>query len=103
MNSPLSLLPETKLRAGSTLRLYNLEYCSYCRKVEREAQKLGIPLQLIDAHQEPAERARLLAGTGRTRVPVLGIIDENGREHFLPESDNIILYLRERGPKHQRS
>lgn len=91
------------LRTGAPFRLYNLEYCSYCRKVEREAKRLGIQLELIDVYRETAGRARLFAGTGRTRVPVLGIIDENGQEYFLPESESIIHFLREHGPARPRS
>jgi glutaredoxin len=103
MNTPLSHLPEMKLGTASHLRLYNLEYCSYCRKVEREAQKLGILLEMIDVYREPALRARLFTATGRTRVPVLGIIDENGQEHFLPESEHIIRFLHEHGKARPRS
>jgi glutathione S-transferase len=79
--------------------LYNLEYCSYCRKVAREANRLGLDVEVIDVFRNSVARERLRAGTGRTRVPVLGIIDEQGEETFLPESDNIIDYLRQRAPR----
>lgn len=75
--------------------MYNMEYCSYCRKVQREANKLGIELVVMDVFADRVARERLRVATGRTRVPVLGILDENGAEEFLPESDEIISYLRQ--------
>lgn len=95
MNVLLSKLPRAHLRGKAPLRLYDMEYCSYCRKVRHEAGKLGVELHVIDVFSDSVERDRLRAATGRTRVPVLGIVDKNGQETFLPESDDIIAYLRD--------
>jgi glutaredoxin 2 len=81
-------------RARPTLRLYNLEYCYYCVLVRREANRLGLDLKLIDVHNDTGGRQRLREATGRTRVPVLGIHRDDGGEEFLPESQDIIRYLR---------
>lgn len=64
--------------------------------------KLGVKVDVIDVYADRAGRARLLSGTGRTRVPVLGITNESGQETFLPESDDIISYLRQYAEETER-
>lgn len=75
------------------LTLYNLRYCPYCIKVRRVAEQLGIPLTIVDVDRDPAARARLFRARGRGTVPVLGIPSPDG-EVLLPESDDIVDYLR---------
>lgn len=96
MSTLLSKSRDASTQGKALLRLYNQDYCSYCRKVKHEANRLGIELGILDIYADGTARERLRAATGRTRVPVLGIVDENGEETFLPESDDIILYLRKR-------
>ena len=76
------------------LALYHLPTCSYCIKVRREADRLGIELDLIDISRDPAARQVLLDWRGRATVPVLSIPTDDGVE-LLPESDDIVAYLRE--------
>ncbi len=83
------------LTSRPRLRLYSMEHCYYCRRVLREANRLGIKLPVVDVFSDPEGREYLRQKTGKTRVPVLAIIDENGTERFLPESEDIIRYLRE--------
>ncbi len=78
---------------NAQLSLYHLSSCPFCLKVRREAAQLGIELELIDILREPSARAHLLEQRGRATVPVLGIPGEAG-ETLLPESDDIIAYLR---------
>ena len=73
--------------------LYHLPLCPYCLKVRRAAARLGIDLRLVDVSEQPAARQRLLAARGRATVPVLAIATEAG-EDLLPESDDIVEYLR---------
>lgn len=75
------------------LTLYHLGYCPYCQKVRRAAAELGIDLALVDVDEEPAARQYLIDHLGRSTVPVLGIPTESG-EQLLPESDDIVVYLR---------
>ncbi|MEM7158677.1 MAG: glutathione S-transferase N-terminal domain-containing protein [Myxococcota bacterium] len=77
----------------ATLSLYHLRTCPFCLKVRRAAAELGIELELIDIAADPAARRRLLDARGRTTVPVLSIPSEDG-ETLLPESDDIVAYLR---------
>ena len=73
-------------------KLYNLNSCPFCVDVRVAAERLGIPLELIDVRREPGARQRLLAWRGRATVPVLVIPGEEG-ETLMPESRDIIAYL----------
>jgi len=72
--------------------LYHLEFCSYCVKVRRAAERMGIPLQLVDVAKHKSARAFLREHLGRSTVPVLSI-DQNGETELLPESEDIIRRL----------
>lgn len=78
----------------ATLSLYHLRTCPFCLKVRRAAAELGIELELIDIAADPAARRRLLDARGRATVPVLSIPTEDGGEQLLPESNDIVAYLR---------
>jgi len=94
MNTLLARIRGALASNRSRLRLYSMEYCYYCRRVQREASRLGIKLTIVDVFADREGRERLRAATGRTRVPVLEIPTAEGGERYLPESDDIIFYLR---------
>lgn len=75
------------------LSLYHLPACPFCLKVRRAADTLGIELRLIDISRDRAAREHLRAARGRTTVPVLSIPTDDG-EQLLPESNDIVAYLR---------
>ena len=77
------------------LSLYHLPSCPFCLKVRREADRLGIELDLIDISANPEARRYLLARRGRSTVPVLSIAAGDSEPTLLPESDGIVTYLRE--------
>lgn len=74
------------------LRLYQTEWCPYCRIVVRAAERLGVRLELMNIDRDPSLRAMLVARRGRGTVPVLGIPRPAGEE-LLGESTDIIAYL----------
>ncbi len=76
-----------------SLTLYHLPSCPFCIRVRQVADDLGIPLTLIDVARDRAAYDSLLDRRGRGTVPVLGIPTPDG-ERLLPESDDIIAYLR---------
>lgn len=77
-----------------TLTLYMRPACGYCSWVVEEAEELAIELQLVNIWETPAAREKLLSARGRATVPVLGIPTADG-ERLLPESRDIIAYLRQ--------
>ncbi|OQX67269.1 MAG: hypothetical protein B6A08_16280 [Sorangiineae bacterium NIC37A_2] len=76
----------------SHLRLYQTEWCPYCRMVTRAAERLGVHLELLNVDRDPTLRQMLVARRGRGTVPVLGIPRSEGEE-LLGESADIIAYL----------
>lgn len=79
------------------LTLYHSPTCPYCLLVRREADALGIDLDLVDVRDRPEARDHLVRHLGRGTVPVLGIRDGDG-ERLLPESRDIVAYLRDLAP-----
>jgi glutathione S-transferase len=77
------------------LSLYQRPSCSYCVQVRSAAERMGIALELRDIRQEPRWREELVAARGRATVPVLRIDGPGGTTHWLPESLDIIRYLKE--------
>jgi glutaredoxin 3 len=75
------------------MTLLHTPYCPYCHKVRRAADALGIHLKLVDIDEHPEARAMLLRRRGRATVPVL-LIPDGGEGRLLPESDDIVAYLR---------
>lgn len=78
---------------NATLSLYHLPTCPFCLKVRRAASALGVELTLIDISRDRAARQRLVEARGRATVPVLSIPSASG-ETLLPESDDIVAFLR---------
>lgn len=103
MNTLLSRIRAALSRDNPSLKLYQMEYCFYCRKVVREAKKLGVSIAIVDIFADRQAREHLQTHTGKTRVPVLGILGSDGVEKFLPESEDIIRYLREEAEKSSKA
>ena len=57
--------------------------------------RLDLQIELRDIHDEPKHLEALLAARGRRMVPVLRIAGPEG-DTWMPESADIIAYLRER-------
>ena len=82
------------MAAKQGLALYHYRGCGFCAYVQSAASGLGVELELLDIHAEPQHAADLHAATGRTTVPVLRITEAGGEVRFLPESAEIVEYLK---------
>ena len=82
--------------AQETLALYHFASCSYCAMVRRTIEELGMSVELRDITQDPKWREELLAARGRGTVPVLRCESADGSVRWMPESRDIIKYLRKR-------
>lgn len=78
------------------LALYQFKTCPFCIKVRQEMRRLSLPIELLDAQNDPQDRAALLADGGRVKVPCLKITDAQGNVQWLYESGKIIEYLGKR-------
>ncbi len=82
------------------LALYHFPTCPFCLKTRRAIARLSLDIELRDAQHNPQHRQDLLAGGGKIQTPCLRIIDPDGRNTWMYESNDIIAYLnREFGGK----
>ena len=71
------------------IKLYTGDYCSYCRRVRNELERLDLDYEVVDADSDG--RAEVLRLSGQRRIPILTI----GQE-VLADSSHIIRELRSR-------
>ncbi len=76
------------------LALYHYDACGYCQIVRSDLADSGLEVELRNIHQVSEHRDALMAAMGRTTVPVLRIEDADGSVRWLPESADIVRYLR---------
>ncbi|MBN8615882.1 MAG: glutathione S-transferase N-terminal domain-containing protein [Deltaproteobacteria bacterium] len=77
------------------LSLYHYDSCPYCLRVRRALSELDVEVELRNIHQDSAHMRALIEARGARTVPVLRIRHEDGDE-WLPESADIVAYLRKR-------
>lgn len=80
---------------GEQLQLYISRGCGFCSRVLRVIAELGVDIKTRDIYADRTAYSELIAARGRGTVPVLrctaGEVDR-----FMPESADIIRYLRSR-------
>ena len=79
-----------------SLALFQYKTCPFCIKVRQEMHRLSLNIELFDAQQEGVNRAELVRGGGKAKVPCLRITDKVGMHQWMYESGEIITYLRRR-------
>ena len=77
------------IREKTRIRLYTGDYCSYCRRVSRELERLGLDYEMVNADIDGREEVIRLSG--QRAIPILTIGDE-----VLVDSSRIIRELRKR-------
>ena len=84
--------------AGRTekLALYYYPECPYCQRVLSAIRETGADVDLRHIWEVPKHRSDLQAARGRTTVPVLRISAGDNSDRWMPESLDIVRYLRER-------
>lgn len=81
---------------AASLSLYQFYACPFCIKVRRVLHKLNVPVALHDVNKNPAYEQELIQKGGKRKVPCLRIIEDDGSERWLYESNDIIQYLENR-------
>lgn len=84
------------VRIITDLALYMKPGCFYCRRVLEALEALDLSIEERDISRIELFRDELREATGRTTVPMLKITDKQGQVSWMPESKDIIRYLRER-------
>ncbi len=77
------------------LALYQYDACPFCMRVRMAMRSLGIDFELRDTRHNAEYAREVAAAMGRGTVPVLRI-EEEGEVRWLPESADIVAYLRAR-------
>jgi glutaredoxin 2 len=85
-------------RTSPDLSLYHFDSCPYCARVRHAIASLDLQIEYRDIHKDEKHLDALVAARGRQTVPVLRIAGPNG-DTWMPESADIIAYLRERFAK----
>ena len=81
--------------ADESLALYYSPTCPFCIRVLRVIEQLGIEVELRNVSADDKYHAELVEARGRATVPVLRCTTQD-RDRWMPESADIIRYLRER-------
>ena len=76
-------------------QLYHYEGCPFCHLVRDVIDELGLEVELRDTLRNPAFRQELFEVRGRGTVPVLQLTDREGEVRWMPESRDIVRYLRQ--------
>ena len=82
--------------ATQRLTLYQFKTCPFCIKVRRASKRLSLNIEKRDAQQHSAARQELQQATGKTQVPCLKIVGDDGNITWMRDSRAIIQYLQER-------
>ncbi len=77
------------------LALYHLPHCPFCLRVREVINNLGLDVELRDTSAEQKHFDDLIAARGRATVPVLHITSPDGEARWIPESADIIQYIRQ--------
>lgn len=79
---------------GDTLALYYTPACGFCHRVIHAMEQLGVEMPMRNLWSDKDARAELLDARGRGTVPVLRVHRTEGDDDWMPESADIIEYLR---------
>ena len=78
------------------LSLYYTPSCPYCVRVLQALPSLRTEVARKNLWTDAENRTDLRNATGRGTVPVLRIQNDEGLDRWMPESLDILEYLRER-------
>ena len=79
-----------------SLFIYGYPQCPFCRRVLDTVRSLGLEIPLRNTLEDAERHSELQAAMGRTTVPVLAIERSEGEVEWLPESADIVRYLKAR-------
>lgn len=78
-----------------SLSLYHRNFCMFCSRVIGVINQLQIEIDDKNIWSDEKALQELQRATGRSTVPVLRIESADGKVTWMPESNDIVLYLSE--------
>lgn len=79
----------------ANMSLYQFRTCPFCMKVRREIKRQSLNIELRDAQHDQQHRQQLLNEGGKIKVPCLRVVNKDGHDTWLYESNDVINYLRQ--------
>jgi glutaredoxin len=76
------------------MALYFMPSCPFCWSVMDVISRLGLDVEMRDVTADRSRRDELMEARGRPTVPVLRINSPDGTERWMPESQDIVHYLK---------
>lgn len=76
------------------LSLYHHGFCFFCSRVIRTIKQQKLAVESKNVWQDEAALSELRQATGRTTVPILRIESSQGEVSWMPESNDIVRYLK---------
>ena len=77
----------------ANLILYHFESCPYCARVRSHIEALNLNIEKRDIRLEPDYRQELIDGGGKSQVPALRMVADDGTVTWMYESSDIIDWL----------
>ena len=76
-----------------SLALYHYDSCPFCVRVRNSIESMGLNIEYRNIQLDRNHRQDLMAGGGKTQVPVLQITHDDGKVQWMYESGDIVNYL----------
>ena len=89
------MVPVRRMHNPDDLSLYYYDGCFFCARVRQALDELGVRVELRNIIDDPQHLHALVEARGRRTVPVLRIRKDGGDE-WMPESADIVRYLKQR-------
>jgi glutaredoxin len=80
--------------AADKLSLYHYDGCPFCSFTRNAIDRLGIDVELRNIFEDSQHRDDLISARGRATVPVLRVSSPDGDDRWMPESRDIVSYLK---------
>ena len=77
----------------ATITMFGAQWCSDCRRTQRQLDELGIEYDYIDLEAEPAAAEVAREISGRTNIPV--VVYPDASHHVEPSNADVESKLRE--------
>lgn len=84
-----------KAPAGDRLALYYFPTCPFCIRVLMTIKMMKIDVELRNIRASDEYWDELVAARGRATVPVLRIMTADDEDRWMPESGDIVRYLKQ--------
>ena len=79
--------------ASDTITMFGAEWCSDCRRTNKQLDELGIQYTYVDLEAEPAAADVAKEISGRTNIPV--VVYPDSSHHVEPSNADVESKLRE--------